>query len=86
MSLIDDNVIPGDDGRIFGTNAVNEKDLLAIKTAIEELNGIKDVVLNQVIFPREFTVHTINLIAITDIQKKVRQAGFHAIPKEEIDV
>lgn len=86
MSLIDDNVIPGDEGRIFGTNAVNEKDLLAIKTAIEELNGIKDVVLNQVIFPREFTVHTINLIAITDIQKKVRQAGFHAIPKEEIDV
>ena len=31
MSLIDDNVIPGNDGRIFGTNAVNEKDLLAIK-------------------------------------------------------
>ena len=86
MSLIDDNVIPGDEGRIFGTNAVNEKDLLAIKTAIEELNGIKDIVLNQVIFPREFTVYTINLIAITDIQKKVRQAGFHAIPKEEIDV
>lgn len=86
MSLIDDNVIPGNDGRIFGTNAVNEKDLLAIKIAIQELNGIKDVVLNHAIFPREFTVYTINLIAITDIQKKVRQAGFHAIPKEEIDV
>ena len=86
MSLIDDNVIPGNDGRIFGTNAVNKKDLLAIKTAIQELNGIKDVVLNHAIFPSEFTVYTINLIAITDIQKKVRQAGFHAIPKEEIDV
>ena len=86
MSLIDDNVIPGNDGRIFGTNAVNEKDLLAIKIAIQELDGIKDIIVNHSIFPREFTVFTINLIAITDIQKKVRQAGFHAIPKEEIDV
>ena len=86
MSLIDDNVIPGNDGRIFGTNAVNEKDLLAIKTSIEELDGIKSVDLNHGIFPREFTVYTINLVPITDIQKKVRQTGFHAIPKEEIDV
>ena len=86
MSLIDDNVIPGNDGRVFGTNAVSEKDLLAIKTAIQELDGIKAVELNHAIFPREFTVYTINLISITDIQKKVRQVGFHAIPKEEIDV
>ena len=86
MSLIDDNVIPGDDGRVFGTNAVNEKDLLAIKIAIQELDGIKDIIVNHSIFPREFTIFAINLIAITDIQKKVRQAGFHAIHKEEIDV
>ena len=86
MSLIDDNVIPGNDGRVFGTNAVTEKDLLSIKTSIEELDGIKTVDLNHSIFPREFTVYTINLISISDIQKKVRQVGFHAIPKEEIDV
>ncbi|CAM4052281.1 heavy-metal-associated domain-containing protein [Flavobacterium weaverense] len=86
MNIIEDNVIPGVEGRTFGTNAVEDKDLLAIKAAIQEINGIKDITVDHVIFPREFTVFTINVIAISEIQKKVKQAGFHAIPKQELDV
>ena len=47
-----------------------------------ELDGIKDVLLNTDIFPREFTVHTSKMVTISDIQHRVKRVGFHAVPKE----
>ena len=82
MSLLTDNVIPGNHGKIFGTNAMEDSDLMEIKTSLLELDGIKDVLLNTEIFPREFTVHTTKMISITDIENKVKSVGFHAIPKD----
>lgn len=81
MSVLTDTVIPGNHGKIFGTNAIKDLDLLEIKTALMELDGIKDVLLNTDIFPREFTVHTIKMIPISAIQNRVKLVGFHAIPK-----
>ncbi len=82
MSLLTDNVIPGNHGKIFGTNAMEDSDLMEIKTSLLELDGIKDVLLNIEIFPREFTVHTTKMVSITDIENKVKSVGFHAIPKD----
>lgn len=82
MSLLTDNVIPGNHGKIFGTNAIEDSDLMEIKTSLLELDGIKDVLLNTEIFPREFTVHTTKMISITAIENKVKSVGFHAIPKD----
>jgi hypothetical protein len=82
MSLLTDNVIPGNHGTIFGTNAMEDSDLMEIKTSLLELDGIKDVLLNTEIFPREFTVHTTKMISVTDIENKVKSVGFHAIPKD----
>ncbi|MFV8347098.1 MULTISPECIES: heavy-metal-associated domain-containing protein [Flavobacterium] len=82
MSLLTDNVIPGNHGTIFGTNATEDSDLMEIKTSLLELDGIKDVLLNTEIFPREFTVHTTKMISVTDIENKVKSVGFHAIPKD----
>ena len=82
MSVLTDNIIPGNHGKIFGTNAVEESELTAIKTSLLELDGIKDVLLNTEIFPREFTVHTSKIVSIDTIENKVKSIGFHAIPKD----
>jgi hypothetical protein len=82
MSLLTENVIPGNHGKIFGTNAIEDLDLLAIKSSLLELDGIKKVVFNTDIFPREFTVHTSKIVSIRDIENKVKSVGFHAIPKD----
>lgn len=82
MSALKDNVIPGNHGKIFGTNAMEEADLMEIKASVLELDGIKDVLLNSEIFPREFTVHTSKMVAIDAIENKVKSVGFHAIPKD----
>ncbi|MTI19434.1 heavy-metal-associated domain-containing protein, partial [Fulvivirga sp. RKSG066] len=77
-----DNVIPGDHGRIFGTNAKDQDDLMRIQRAVMEIPGIKDVLLDETVYPREFTVHTTKPIAVTDIEHAVQRYKFHAIPKE----
>ncbi|MDI5889412.1 heavy-metal-associated domain-containing protein [Flavobacterium yafengii] len=82
MSILTDNVIPGNHGKIFGTNAIEDIDLIEIKSSLLELDGIKEVLLNTEIFPREFTVHTSKMIPISDIENRVKPVGFHAIPKE----
>lgn len=81
MSLFTDNVIPGNHGKLFGTNAVEEKDLMDIKNSLLEMDGIKNVVLNTSIFPREFTVYSTRIMRVSEIENKVKSIGFHAIPQ-----
>ena len=81
MSILTDNVIPGNHGKIFGTDAIEDIDLIEIKSSLLELDGIKEVILNNEIFPREFTVHTSKMIPVSDIENRVKLVGFHAIPK-----
>ncbi len=81
MSLFSDNVIPGNHGKIFGTNAIEETDLMDIKKSLLEMDGIKNVVVNTTIFPREFTVYTTKIMSVSAIEKKVKSIGFHAIPQ-----
>ncbi len=81
MNLLKDNIIPGNHGKIFGTNAVEKKDLLKIKNALYNMPGIKDVVINMEIYPKEFTIYTSTLVKVEDIENEVKRLGFHAIPK-----
>jgi len=82
MSLLSENVIPGNHGQVFGTDAKTEEELNKIKTSILTVDGIKDALINMEIFPREITVHTSKIVEITTIEKAVNKVGFHAIPKE----
>ncbi|PZX93252.1 heavy-metal-associated domain-containing protein [Flavobacterium aquariorum] len=82
MSVLTNNVIPGNYGKIFGTNAVKDADLMKIKASLLELDGIADVLLNTEIFPRELTVHTNKMVSVADIENTVKSVGFHAIPKD----
>ena len=81
MSLLSNNVIPGNHGMTFGTNAKVKTDLERIKNKLLKLKGIKDVIIDAENFPREFTVHTSKIIKIKEIEEEVKLVGFHAIPK-----
>lgn len=81
MNLLAENIIPGNYGKIFSTDAKEEKDLLKIKDAIENLSGIKDVIFNMDVYPIELTIHTNALVHIDIVENEVKRFGFHAIPK-----
>ncbi len=80
MSYLSENVIPGNHGKIFGTNAQEQEDLDRIIGAIKSIDGIKDVILSQQKLPKEFTVHSSKMVEIKTIENEVKRLGFHAIP------
>ncbi|MBU2906268.1 MULTISPECIES: heavy-metal-associated domain-containing protein [Arenibacter] len=80
MSILSENVIPGNHGKVFGTNAKEANDLRRIKENLLKIEGVKNVIFNDD-FPVEFTVHTTKMVEIKDIEKMVKGVGFHAIPK-----
>jgi len=80
MSYISENVIPGNYGKIFGTDANKKEDLMKVKQHLLQIDGIKEVIFNDT-YPKEFTVHTTKVVHISEIEKKVRALGFHAVPK-----
>ena len=84
MSLLTDNIIPGEHGKDFGTNANEEIELIQIKNSLLKVDGITEVIINNSIFPKEFTVFTNKVISIENVEKVVKSIGFHAIPKELI--
>jgi len=86
MNLLKDNIIPGNHGKIFGTNAVKEKDLLKIRNTLYSMSGIKDVDINMEIFPKEFTIYTSALVKVEDVENEVQRLGFHVIPKGQFEL
>ncbi|TBX70546.1 heavy-metal-associated domain-containing protein [Flavobacterium silvisoli] len=86
MSLLTDNIIPGNQGMIFSTNAKEESDLAVIKRALLTLDGVEDVQINNTVFPLEFTVFTHSLVSVEDVEKKVNETGFHSIPKNTLNI
>jgi len=81
MSLLSENVIPGEYGKVFGTNAKEEGELLKVQKAILTVAGVKDCILQTDVFPRELTVHTSDMVTVKAIEDAVISTGFHAIPK-----
>jgi hypothetical protein len=58
MSLLSENIIPGNHGKIFGTDAMEENDLIEIKTSLLTLEGINEVILNTEIFEGIYNIRT----------------------------
>lgn len=82
MSFLSDNVIPGNHGKVFGTDAQKQEDIDKIFTTIKSIDGIKDVILSPQKFPKEFIIHTSKMVEIKTIEDAVKHLGFHAVPKE----
>ena len=81
MSLLSDPIIPGESGKVFTTNASNKRDLERIKLAVMGVDGVKDVLIVQEVFPKELIIHTHKLVTISDIENAVKPTQFHLIPK-----
>lgn len=81
MTIVSENVIPGNHGKVFGTNAENRTSLNNIKKAILRVDGIRDVIIDEKVFPIELTVHTSQVVKIKEIQDAAISVGFHVIPK-----
>lgn len=81
MDIHEDVVIPDNHGKVFTTNAKDLADLERLKLAIFKLSSVKKVSFDTNVFPVEFTVFTEVFMKVTDIQDKVREVGFHALPK-----
>ena len=81
MNLIEEKVIPSFYGRIFATNASTDRGLYKIKSAIEEVDGVQDVVVIKEVYLREFIVHANKIVTVSSIEKAVRKAGYSCIPK-----
>ncbi|MGA8854276.1 MAG: heavy-metal-associated domain-containing protein [Christiangramia sp.] len=81
MSLLSENIIPGNHGKIFGTNASKDDEMERMKLRLQKIDGVKNVTIIKGVFPREFIIYTSKLISISTIQDEVKNMGLHAIPK-----
>jgi hypothetical protein len=81
MSIISENVIPGNHGKIFGTNATTPFEIDQIIKVVSKIKGVKDVIMDEEAYPKEFTVHSSSLVHIIDIQDALREYKLHALPK-----
>lgn len=79
--LFSDNVLPGRQGRVFVTDAKRQDALELIRSSIYNVRGVKEVTVDESVFPREIKVHTSFKIPIKTIQKAVIEVGFHVVPK-----
>jgi len=81
MSVVSENIIPGGYGKVFGTNATTKTDLDKIEGAIRKINGVRDVIVDHDVFPRELTIHSSTMVKVEEVQKAAIDLGFHLIPK-----
>lgn len=81
MSFISENVIPGNHGKVFETNATEHQQLVKIKKAIGSLKGVRSVEINEKTFPKEITVLADALVKVKEIEEAIIKTGFHSTPK-----
>ena len=80
MGFIEKNVIPGERGRVFGTDASRPRDFERIAEVLLRINGVTEVIWNHEIFPIEVTIKTDEIVSVEEIEKRVSGIGFHVIP------
>lgn len=85
MGLFNENVLPGETGKKFRTDAKEPQDLEKIAERVLEIDGVHDVGINTEVFPVEFTIHAndFSIVSIKDIEDAARKSGFHLIPKSK---
>ncbi len=86
MSLFNENVLPGETGKIFRTNAEEPAELRKIAENVLKVDGVHDVGINTETYPVEFTIHAddFSIVPIEDIEQAALDCGFHLIPKSRL--
>ncbi len=80
MSFLSENVIPGNYGKKFTTNAKDPKELNKIQESLMQLEGIKDVLFERDSKPTVFIIHTNKVISVKEIEDCIRDLNLHAVP------
>lgn len=80
MSFLSENVIPGNYGKKFTTDAKNLQEFRQIQEALMSLEGIKDVIFETDGIPTVFIVHTNKVVSVDAIENKVKLLNLHAVP------
>lgn len=80
MSFLSENVIPGNYGKKFTTDAKHQDEYTKIQDTLMELDGVKDVMFEDTDQPVVFVVHTNKVVSVKDIEDSVRQLNLHAVP------
>lgn len=80
MSFLSENVIPGNYGKKFTTDAKHPNDLTKIQEALMQLDGIKDVLFESENKPIVFIIHTNKVISVKEIEDCIRDLNLHAVP------
>lgn len=81
MTYISENIIPGNYGKTFTTNVDDATEKSRLKEVILQVEGIKSILFADNVFPLEFTIHTNEVVNITELQNKVKDLGYHIIAK-----
>lgn len=80
MSFLSENVIPGNYGKKFTTDAKHPNDLTKIQEALMQLDGIKDVLFESENKAIVFVIHTNKVISVKEIEDCIRDLNLHAVP------
>ena len=81
MGVIEENVIPGNHGKVFKVDIEDEFEFSDVQETIMKLDGVKDVLFDDGVYPHEVIIHTEKLVKISDVQEAVKKHGFNAIPE-----
>lgn len=80
MTFISEHIIPGNYGKTFTTNVNDPAEKSHLEQVILQVEGVKSIIFEDV-FPLEFTIHTNEVVNITELQNKVKDLGYHVIAK-----
>ncbi len=80
MSLISENVIPGNHGKTFIVDITEKEEFEKVREQILKIEGVEDVLYDDKPYPHEIKVHSSKFVKIKDVQNAVRDKGFHAVP------
>lgn len=81
MTFISENIIPGNYGKKFATNADDPSEKTELEAALMEIDGVTDVIFDDDKHPLVFTIHTNKVVNIRTIQDKANELNFHVIAK-----
>ncbi|MCK7590966.1 heavy-metal-associated domain-containing protein [Subsaxibacter sp. CAU 1640] len=80
MSFLSENVIPGNYGKKFTTDAKHPDEFKQIEENLMKLDGVKDVMFENGSKPTVFVIHTNKVVTVKAIEDKVKELELHAVP------
>lgn len=81
MTFITENIIPGNYGKKFATDADDPAEKERLKEVLMEIDGVTDVIFDDGKHPLVFTIHTNKVVNISKVQDKANELDFHVIAK-----